>query len=143
MGQSRRPNTPRTAIKFEKINFFYSKETMEAVKKAEQLVSNIKEYAETRCDIALLNMQDKVSNVLSSIASAAVVAILGVLILFFASLGAAWYIGQSLNNPSIGFFCIAGFYLIVAIILIINRDKWIKLPVINTLLKKISIHEED
>jgi len=119
MGQSRRPNTPRTAIKFEKINFFYSKETMEAVKKAEQ------------------------SNVLSSIASAAVVAILGVLILFFASLGAAWYIGQSLNNPSIGFFCIAGFYLIVAIILIINRDKWIKLPVINTLLKKISIHEED
>jgi len=85
---------------------------MEAVKKAEQLVSNIKEYAETRCDIALLNMQDKVSNVLSSIASVAVVAILGVLILFFASLGAAWYIGQSLNNPSIGFFCIAGFYLI-------------------------------
>jgi hypothetical protein len=116
---------------------------MEAVKQAEQLVSNIKEYAETRSDIAMLNIQDKVSSVLSSIASATVAAILGLFILFFASLCAAWYIGQSLNNPSIGFFCIAGFYLIVAIIIIINRDKWIKLPVINTILKKISIHEED
>jgi len=116
---------------------------MEAIKKAEQLVSSIKEYAETRYDIALLNIQDKVSDVLSSIASVAVVAVLGVLILFFVSFGAAWYIGQSLDNPSIGFFCIAGFYLIVAIILIINRDKWIKIPIINALLKKTSIHEKD
>jgi len=116
---------------------------MEGKNKAEQLISNIKEYAETRLDIAALNVQDKVSDVLSSLASVIVVALLGIFILFFSSVGAAWWIGQTLNNSSIGFFCIAGFYLLIAIVIILNRDKWIKLPLINLLLKKININEEN
>ncbi|MEP7168832.1 MAG: phage holin family protein [Bacteroidota bacterium] len=116
---------------------------MEGKNKAEQLISNIKEYAETRFDIVSLNIQDKVSDVLSSIASAIVIALLGVFIIFFISVGGAWWIGQMLNNPSIGFFCVAGFYLLVTIIFILNRDKWLKLPMINALLKKINIHEEN
>ncbi len=116
---------------------------MEGKNRVEQLVSNIKEYAETRLDIALLNTQDKISDILSSIASIAVVAILGMLIILFSSIGAAWWIGQMLHNPSIGFFCVAGFYLLAAIIIYLNRNNWIKNPLINGLLKKININEED
>lgn len=116
---------------------------MDGKNKAEQLISNIKEYAETRFDIASLNIQDKVSDVLSSVASIAIVALLGIFIIFFSSVGAAWWIGQMLHNPSIGFFCIAGFYLLIAIVIILNRDKWIKLPIINAFLKKININEEN
>ncbi|MEO5570434.1 MAG: phage holin family protein [Bacteroidia bacterium] len=116
---------------------------MEGKNKAEQFIGNIKEYAETRFDIILLNIQDKVSDVLSSIASVIVVAVLGIFIILFSSVGAAWWIGRMFHDPSIGFFCIAGFYLIVAIILILNLDKWIKLPIINALLKKININEEN
>ncbi|HKR06282.1 MAG TPA: phage holin family protein [Bacteroidia bacterium] len=116
---------------------------MEGENKVEQLIRNIKEYAETRFDIALLDIQDKISEILSSIASIAIVAIISIFIIFFTSVGAAWWIGQVLHNPSIGFFCVAGFYLLVAIIIIVNRDKWIKLPIINGLLKKININEED
>lgn len=116
---------------------------MEEKNKAEQLISNMKEYAETRFEIVLLNIQDKVSDLLSSMAAALIAGILGIFILFFISVGAAWWIGQMLQNPSIGFFCVAGFYLLVAIIVLLNQDKWIKLPIINAVLKKINIHEED
>ena len=116
---------------------------MEGKIKVEQLVGNLKEYAETRFDIAVLNTQDKVTDVLSTIASMAVVGLFAMLIILFSSVGLAWYIGQLLHNPSLGFFCLAGFYLIVAIVFYMNRDAWIKLPVINSLLKKININEQD
>lgn len=115
---------------------------MEEKNKLEQLFFDMKEYAETRFDIAVLNVQDKVAEVLSSMASAIVAVVFLVFIIFFISVGAAWWIGQALENPAAGFFCIAGFYLLVAIVVLMNKEKWIKLPIINALLKKINIHEE-
>lgn len=116
---------------------------MEGLNKVEQILSNVKEYAETRFDLVAINTQDKVSDVLSSIASVVVVSILSLFIVFFGSVGVAWWIGQLAHNPSIGFFSVAGFYLLVTIIVYVNRDKWIKLPIINSLLKKININEEN
>lgn len=116
---------------------------MEGRNKVEQLIGNIKEYAETRFDMVSLNVQDKISDILSSAASVIAIALLVIFILFFSSIGTAWWIGQHLNNPSIGFFCVAGFYILLAILLILNRDKWIKIPITNALIKKININEED
>jgi uncharacterized membrane protein len=90
-----------------------------------------------------LNIQDKSTGVISSIASAVILGTLGLIVLMFASIGAAWYLGEYLKNPSIGFFSVAGFYVVVGIILFIKREKWIKLPIINSILKKITYHEND
>ena len=116
---------------------------MEGKNKVEQLASNLKEYAETRLDIVILNLEDKVSDILSSIASIAIITILAMLIVFFGSVGAAWWVGQLLHNPSVGFFSVAAFYLIVAIVIYANRDNWIKVPIINAILKKINFNEKD
>jgi hypothetical protein len=116
---------------------------MEERSKIEQLAGNVKAYLETRFDIVVLNLQDKLSSVISSVASVLVLALLSVFVIFFASVGAAWWIGQTLQNSSIGFFCVAGFYLLLTIIIVIFKDAWIKLPVINALLRKININETD
>jgi ABC-type multidrug transport system fused ATPase/permease subunit len=115
---------------------------MEKINRLEQLISSIKQYAENWSDIALLKIQDRLSDVFSSIASAIIIGIISLFIIFFASVGVAWWIGQALDNPSLGFFCIAGFYLVLAVVIFFYRDKWIKLPLINSLLKKININEE-
>jgi len=115
---------------------------MEGINRLEQLISNIKQYAENWSDIALLKIQDRLSDVFSSIASAIIIGIISLFIIFFSSVGIAWWIGQALDSPSLGFFCVAGFYLVLAVIIFFCRDKWIKLPLINTLLKKININEE-
>lgn len=116
---------------------------MEEKNKLEKMFTDIKDYAETRFDIIVLNSQDKATHVISSIASAAILGVLGLFILMFLSIGAAWSLGEYLNSPSIGFFSVAGFYLLVVLILFLNREKWIKLPIINAIIKKITFHEND
>jgi hypothetical protein len=116
---------------------------MEEQNKLEKMVSDIKEYAETRFDIIVLNTQDKATHVISSIATSVILGVLGFFILVFVSIGGAWALGEYFNSPSIGFFSVAGFYLLVAILLYINREKWIQMPIINSILKKITFHEND
>jgi hypothetical protein len=116
---------------------------MEEQTKIEKMISDIKDYAETRLDIAVLDAQDKATQVISSAAASIIFGVFGVLILLFVSVGAAWSLGEYFNSPSIGFFSVAGFYLLVGGLLYLNREKWIKLPIINAILKKITFHEND
>jgi hypothetical protein len=116
---------------------------MEEKDKIDSLVSHAKQYAETRYDLLLIDIQDKVSDGVASIASILLLAVLSIFFLLFLSIGAAWLVGQATNNPAMGFFSVAGFYLIIALIIYFGRDKLIRIPIINMILKKISIHEED
>ncbi len=116
---------------------------MEEKDRIENLVGNIKAYVETRIDLVLLNAQDKLTDILSSIAVVVVLALFSVFAVLFLSLGAAWWINQRLDNSFIGFFCIAGFYILLAIIVYVIKDKYIRLPIINSLLKKINLNEDD
>jgi uncharacterized membrane protein YqjE len=116
---------------------------MEEKSKVERLLSNVEEYAETRYDLALLNAQEKAGNVISSMASGMLLTVFSLFVLLFVSIGGAWALGEYFHSPSIGFFSIAGFYLLVAILVYVNREKWIRLPIMNALLRKINIHEED
>ncbi len=116
---------------------------MEEKNKVEKLFTDVKEYAETKLDLVALNVQDKSSNLMGSAASILVVGIVILFILLFLSLGVALIIGHCFHNPSIGFFFIAGFYFLVGLVVYFSRNKWIKTPVINALLKKINFHEEN
>ena len=116
---------------------------MEEESKVERLVSNVKLYAETKLDLAILNVQDKLSGVVALIASYLLMTVFGFFIMLFLSMGIAWYIGEKTGDASMGYFSIAGFYLIVVIVLYIFREKLIKAPIVNAILKVVSIHEED
>lgn len=120
-----------------------NKKPMEEKHKVEKLFADVKEYAETKLDLAALNIQDKSSEILASAASVVTLGIAVLFVLLFLSLGAALIIGHVAHNTSIGFFSVAGFYLIVFILLFVYRDKWIKIPVVNSILRKIHFHEND
>ena len=116
---------------------------MEELNKVEKLAGHIKEYAETRFDLVALTLQDKVTSILSSLVSSIIGAILVLFVILFISIGGALWLGDYLHSPFIGFFYVAGFYLLVTFIMIFYREKWIKTPMINGLLKKINSHEEN
>jgi hypothetical protein len=116
---------------------------MEEKSKLESLLGKIRQYAEARFDLAILNVQDKISDVFASVASILLMVFIGFFILLFISLGVAWYIGDRTGDPSMGFFSLAGFYILLALIVYFTRDKLIKAPIINSIIKKITIHEED
>lgn len=118
-------------------------ETEEEKNETGKLIENLKDYVEIRYQIALLNMQDRMTDVVSSLVVGIVVVLLSTLVLVFVSIAVAIWLGSVINSLFLGFLCIAGFYLLLAILILANRDKWIKIPLINLLIKKINANEKD
>ena len=115
---------------------------MEDRSKLETFVEHAKDYAEARLELVKLDASAKISNVVSSIASAVVIGLVGLFALLFVSIGTAWWIGQANNNPSMGFFIVAGFYVVVGIVLYLLRNS-IKIPILNQLLHAMHYDEEE
>lgn len=95
------------------------------------------EYLEARWNLGILNASEKTATTLASLITGIIVGIFGIIVLLFLSLGAAWMIGEKMNNHAAGFFLVAGFYAIVGIILYSIRDKFIKVPLINSFIKNL------
>ncbi len=76
------------------------------------------------------------------------ISILGVLtmctvifILLFAGLGAAWWIGDTMNNMKAGFFIVGGFYAIVLLLILATANSFLLPNIRNLIIKKI--YEQD
>lgn len=110
--------------------------------KVEHLISDVKEYAEERMNLVMLGLQEKTSKAIGGTASILIVIVLAIFMLGFLSTALAWFIGQQLDQPFLGFLIVGGFYLIVSILLWANREKWLSLPVMNAFLKNISDDED-
>ncbi len=115
---------------------------MEEKIKIEHLLSDVKDYAEERMNLMILSVQEKTSKAVAGTASLIFVLVLTVFMLGFLSMAAAWFIGQWLNQPSLGFLIVGVFYFIAAIMLWSNREKWVGLPIMNAFLKNISDEED-
>jgi hypothetical protein len=111
--------------------------------KVDRLVAHVIECAETRFDIIALDVQDKVSDILASMASIVIMGVLITFVVLLLSIAAAIYISGYYESPYIGFVYVAGFYALLAFVLLVSRKRLIKLPIINGLLKKINFHEEN
>lgn len=61
----------------------------------------------------------------------------GVFILLFAGLGAAWWIGDALQNMKAGFFIVGGFYLIVFVVMLLTAGSVILPWLRNIIVRKI------
>src|SRR5437870_5024304 len=107
---------------------------MEEKNNVEQLLTHVKDYAETRFDLVVLTIQDKVSDVVSSMVSYLVLAVFLLIALLLTSIGAAMGLSDYFNSSSIGFFCVAGFYLILSLIAFTGRKSLIKMPIINAMI---------
>jgi|SRR6185436_8616961 len=108
----------------------------------QKLFHHLKEYFETRIDLALLNGQDRLGDILSSLASVLIMIVIGLIAFILLNIGLAVLVGKLLHNIPTGFFILGGFYVLVGVIIWVNQTKWIKYPVTNSLLAKINIHEE-
>jgi uncharacterized membrane protein YqjE len=111
--------------------------------KVDRLAAHVIECAETRFDLIAIDVQEKVSGILASMASIAIIGTFIAFIVLLLTIAAAIYISEYYESTFIGFIYLAGFYAVLVFVLLISRKKVIKLPVINGLLKRINFHEED
>ena len=64
-----------------------------------------------------------------------------VFVLIFSGLGAAWWIGDTMNNMKAGFFIVGGFYTLILIGVLATAKSFIIPNVRNMIIKKI--YEQD
>jgi hypothetical protein len=107
----------------------------------ENLVTHTKDYINTKIDILKLSAVDKGSNVISSAAVYAGLAVVSFFFLLLLSIGAALAISDALDSSYAGFLIVAGFYLLLGVLLFVMQDKWVKTPIINSIIK--SFFRED
>ncbi|MFY9310895.1 MAG: phage holin family protein [Bacteroidia bacterium] len=108
---------------------------------AQTLKGNIEQYIEDKVDLIKLKASEKAGTVASGVIVGLVVARLVLFILIFLSFAAAFAISQATGKYYLGFLIVAGFYMLLAVAVVLLREKLLTMPLINTFLKKLNFRQ--
>lgn len=104
------------------------------LEEVEHIKKDLQEYIELKLDLLKLQAAENVSRIISGVVVGAIIAIFAALILFFLSFAAGFFLASILNSTELGFLCVAGFYLLLVLILLLFRKKIIDRPVIRSVI---------
>jgi len=111
--------------------------------KAEELMSDVKDYVDNRLSSVKLNVAEKTSKVGSQIITAAIVAVIFIFFLVFASIALAFAFTRLTGEYYWGFTIVAGLYLLTGVVLLVAKEKIIRLPLLNALLNQLFKNDEE
>lgn len=94
----------------------------------EALVEKVETYAKTSIELTKLRMLESGINLTTKIVVRLSVFAVIAFFLLFMGLGSAFLLGKMLGHVYLGFFALAGFYVVVAVILHFFLHRWIKKP---------------
>jgi len=103
----------------------------------ETLIKKSGEYLETKLELTKLKAVNTSSDIISNLIYLLVKILIIFLLIGFTSVALAILIGQTLGNYYYGFFIVGGFYVIVLLVIYIQRKNWIKGPIANNLMNKM------
>jgi NADH:ubiquinone oxidoreductase subunit 6 (subunit J) len=112
--------------------------------KIEELTIHVKEYVNTSIESAKIQLVEKSSLVAGNVIAVIIVAVLFLFVITFGSFAGAYALSEWLGKPYWGFVIVAGFYLLLAVIVWFGRQKLIRFPILNAIIKQVyKKHEED
>jgi len=116
-----------------------------AFEKIEELADNIKQYVNTRIDAAKLTAAEKSSAIIANSIAGFIVAAVFMFFIVFASIALSFLLGDWMGKTWAGFLIVAGLYLVIGIIVWTAREKIIRLPIMNAIIKQLfgEADEED
>jgi len=106
-----------------------------------KLYEQLSEHVETRLEYFTLNATEKMSGIAAGFAGAFTVFMFAVIVLFFFSMGFAWWLGDFIGNRA-GGFALAGLVFIPVAVLVFRwirpfvRDKVIQTMIPNEAIEK-------
>jgi hypothetical protein len=99
------------------------------LEKIEELVVNIKSYANSTIEIVKLETAEKTSSIIANLSSGLIVGLVFIMFAFFLSLGICFYLSELFGNTYLGFGIVAGAYLLLSLILMVGRKKLLFKPI--------------
>lgn len=103
----------------------------------ESLLEKTENYGRTTLELIKLKALDQSAKVASEMVSWLIVFIFAALFFLILNIGIALWIGDLLGRSYYGFFVIAGFYAILALVFGIFRKQLIKKPINNSIITQI------
>lgn len=97
----------------------------------EMLFQKAEDYGKTAIKLLQLKAIDNAADLVSTLITHLIVAIVILLSLLSLTIGVALWIGQLFNNSYYGFFILGIFYAIVALTVHLFKNTWIKKPFNN------------
>jgi len=105
--------------------------------KIDGLTESLKQYVGTNIELIQLEIIEHFSVIGASLISIILVGIAGTLFVLFISIGAGFYLSYLLGNYYSGFAIIAGFYLLLFLIMIIGKKKLFEKPLRDKIIQKV------
>jgi hypothetical protein len=115
----------------------------EIFKNVESLVAHFKDYVEIRIEQARLEVADKGSRAFAAVITTIILFLIVFLIVLFASMSLAFVLGEIWDQMWLGFLAVSGFYVFMALFVYLMREKMIRIPMINSILKQMTIKAKD
>jgi uncharacterized membrane protein len=103
----------------------------------ESLIEKGEQYGKTTLELLKLKTLDKSADVVSNLVSWLVVLVFAVLFFLILNIGIALWIGDLLGKSYYGFFVVAGFYALLAVIFAVFRKQLIKRPLNNSIITQV------
>jgi uncharacterized membrane protein YqjE len=102
--------------------------------KIEEIAKRLKEYTSNAIDLAKLDIAEKSSKAISAILSAMIALLFFGLCYTFLLLLMALYIGEMLNQLTLGFLIVAAFQFVIGMIFWKWRRRIFRTPILNAIL---------
>ncbi|TCD29546.1 phage holin family protein [Pedobacter psychrodurus] len=116
-------------------------------KSIEDLVDDAKGFLEARVEYTRLYLVEKVSKVFADLVTSTAVIVCFILAFLFGSVTLALYLSDLLGSYAGGFGCVSLFYILLAIIVYLTKNKYIEKAIINVAIRryfdKLADKEED
>lgn len=105
--------------------------------KAGQFKEHVSEYAKTTIDLAKAKATKGASNAAAGATIGIAAFFLGLFFLIFLFNALAWWLASLLNSNALGFLCVAGFFLLLLILIFALRKKVIVPLIRNAIISKV------
>ena len=102
-----------------------------------ELIDKAVQYVETNIELLKLKIINKGSSITSTFLTYIIIAVFIIMLIILFSIGTALWIGKLLGETYYGFFITGGFFLLMIIILFSLRNKWLKIPITNSLVQNL------
>ncbi|GAA3974347.1 hypothetical protein GCM10022246_28360 [Pedobacter ginsengiterrae] len=105
-------------------------------KSIEDLVDDAKGFLEARVEYTRLYLVEKVSKIFADLVTSTAVIVCFILAFLFGSVTLALYLSDVLGSYAGGFGCVSLFYILLAVIVYLTKDKYIEKAIINVAIRK-------
>lgn len=105
--------------------------------KAAHLKEHVSEYVQTTVQLAKVKATKGASNAAAGAVIGITALVLGLFFLAFLFTALAWWLGDLLNSPALGFLCVAGFFLLLIILVFTLRKKVIVPMIRNAIISAV------